>query len=72
MANVAQEYYTASQLMRYLGVSRRTFYKLIPPLVEAGKLNKYEISGLSGVRYRKSEVDACFQQANSKGGSDSD
>jgi predicted DNA-binding transcriptional regulator AlpA len=72
--DVKQEYFTASQLIRYLGLGRATFYKILPGLLESGKLNEYRLPGLSGVRYRKSEIDACFERVepgNKKGGTDS-
>lgn len=62
MAEVRQEYFTAAQLMRYLGVSKASFYKVIPSWVESGRLAEYVFPGLRGVRYRKSEVDDCFER----------
>jgi len=59
---VEKEWFTPSEAIVYLGVSRQKLYDLM----DEGVLPYYTLKGVQKRRIRKKDLDALFEQGNSK------
>lgn len=53
----ANEYLNEKEACKYLDITKPTLYKL----VKEGILNKQKVAGTTSVRYKRADLDNCFE-----------
>lgn len=57
------EWLTGTEAIKYMKISRSTFYRLI----RQGKITPYYLPGVASPRYKRAELDALFTPKSGKG-----